>query len=289
VSPGQTEKSMSTTASSTIRSSTTPRIPQQRRPVADAQPVDDNPVVDSPAEDSTVALVSVRPRRTLTRGLTLVAPTLAALATLGTVPAAEAAPAASAAQVSVAQPAVVRGCGAFAGAKTLGYYYADASVRVYACGIRPSFDGARNGSGPVVRPYAGSLTYYRGYQCIELVARYLKARFNADPGKANGAQAVDRYAAAYPARFVKIANGTRNKAPRKGDVLSLSTNRSFSDVGHTGVVISSSVNAAGNGWVRAIEQNWGGTGGTSGFHTYPVRSWRVVYTGMPHIKWLRSR
>ncbi len=190
---------------------------------------------------------------------------------------------------SVASTPVVPGCGAYAGARALGYYYADSFVRVHPCGQRPSWDGARTGGGPVVRPYAGSSTYYLGYQCIELVARYLKARFNAAPGKANGAQAVDRYAAAYPTKFVKIANGTRNRAPRKGDVLSLSANRYFNDVGHTGIVISAAVNTAGNGTIRAIEQNWGGSGGTSGYHNYTVRNWRVTFAGLPHIKWLRSR
>jgi hypothetical protein len=184
---------------------------------------------------------------------------------------------------------VVRGCTAFAGARRLGHYYADARVRVYPCGWRPSWDGARTGSGPVVRPFAGSTIYYRGYQCIELVARYLKARFNADPGVANGAQAVDRYASAYPARFVRIANGTRWRAPRKGDVLSLSRARNFSGVGHTGIVSWSRVSSAGNGTIGAIEENWGGTGGSTGYHNYSVRSWRVVNAGLPYIKWLHAR
>jgi hypothetical protein len=184
---------------------------------------------------------------------------------------------------------VVSGCTAYAGAKALGTYYSDAYVRVYACGRRPSFDGAKNSSGPVVEPFVGSRIYYSGYQCIELVARYLKLRFGADPGVANGAQAVDRYAAAYPTKFVKIANGTKGKAPRKGDVLSLSANARFSDVGHTGVVLSSTVGPAGNGTMRTMEQNWGGAGGTSGYHTYVVKCWRVVYAGLPYIKWLRAR
>ena len=216
--------------------------------------------------------MSVTARRTPVVVLALL---LALMAVLGSAPKADAA----------AAPA----CTAFKGAKTLGYYYSDAYVRINTCGLRPSFDGARDGGGPVVRPYAGSPTYYRGYQCIELVARYLKARYNAEPGKANGAQAVDRYASVYPAKFVKIANGTRNKAPRKGDVLSLSANRYFNDVGHTGIVISSSVNSAGNGTIRAIEQNWGGTGGTRGYHNYTVKTWAVSFSGLPYIKWLRSR
>ena len=209
------------------------------------------------------------------------------LAVLGTLLAGPSAQAAATA-VSVS-PVVVRGCSSVAGAKTLGYYYADAHVRVYACGARPSWDGARNDSGPVVRPYAGSSTYYRGYQCIELVARYLKARYGADAGRANGAQAVDRYVAAYPSRFFAVANGTKRMAPRKGDVLSLSTNRRFNDVGHTGIVISSKVSSAGNGTVVAVEQNWGGAGGIRGYHSYRVQGWRVQFTQMPYIKWLRAR
>ena len=207
------------------------------------------------------------------------------LALLGTL---LAGPPAQAASVKAA-PVVVRGCTAVNGAKTLGYYYADAYVRVYACGARPAFDGARNDSGPVVRPYAGSMTYYRGYQCIELVARYLKARYGAGAGRANGAQAVDRYVAAYPAKFLKIANGTRRMAPRKGDVLSLSTNARFNDVGHTGIVISAKIGPTGNGSVLALEQNWGGAGGTRGYHSYRVKSWRVQYAPMPYVKWLRAR
>jgi hypothetical protein len=196
---------------------------------------------------------------------------------------------ASVPSASASSALVVRGCNAYSGAKTLGTTYTDAFVKIYACGVRPSFDGAKKGTGPVVLPFAGSTTYYRGYQCIELVARYLQARFGALPGVANGAQAVDRYAAAYPATFVKISNGTKGKAPRKGDVLSLSANARFDDVGHTGVVISSSVSSAGNGTMRVMEENWGGSGGTAGYHNYAVKNWRVVYAGLPYIKWLRAR
>lgn len=180
-------------------------------------------------------------------------------------------------------------CQDFVGARSLGSSYRDSRVRIYACGARPSFDGARTGGGPVVLPFAESTTYYLGYQCIELVARYLQARFGAGPGRANGAQAVDRYAEAYPATFWRIANGTRHRAPRRGDVLSLSASRRFNDVGHTGIVLSSWVGRAGNGTIRALEQNWGGPGGTRGLHTYTVRRWRVRFSALPHIKWLRAR
>jgi hypothetical protein len=214
---------------------------------------------------------------------------LAVLGALLTGPAAQATPQVTVKVAAKVAPVVVRGCSSFGGAKALGYYYADAHVRVYACGARPAWDGARTDSGPVVRPYAGSQIYYRGYQCIELVARYLEARFGADAGVANGAQAVDRYVRMYPSKFLKIANGTKRLAPRKGDVLSLSRTRTFSDVGHTGIVISSAVNSAGNGSVLAVEQNWGGAGGSHGYHRYRVKRWRVQNAGMPYIKWLRAR
>lgn len=212
------------------------------------------------------------------RLLTALALTLSVLTVLGAMPAAQA-----------ATTVRVSACSASGGAKALGYYYADAYVRVYACGERPSFDGAKTGGGAKVLPYVGSSVYYLGYQCIELVARFLKLRFNAEPGVANGAQAVDRYVAAYPTKFLKIANGTFAKAPVKGDVLSLSATSRFNDVGHTGVVISSKVDSSGNGTVRTIEENWGGAGGTSGYHNYAVKNWRVQFAGLPYIKWLRAR
>lgn len=188
-----------------------------------------------------------------------------------------------------AAPATVSGCSAYAGARSLGTAYSDSRVKILTCGSRPSFDGARKGSGPVVLPFAGSRVYYRGYQCIELIARYLQARFKAAAGTANGAQAVDRYAAAYPAKFRKIANGTRKSAPRVGDVLSLSTNKRFNDVGHTGIVTRARIGKHGNGTIRAAEQNYGGTTGARGYHDYTVKKWRVVFKAMPHVKWLRAR
>lgn len=231
----------------------------------------------------------MRPTTTHRRArVALWAPVFAVLAAV-LVPAPIASAGTAASSAKSGTTVVVAGCSGYSGAKALGSSYSDAYVRVYACGARPSWDGLRTGSGPVVLPFAGSTVYYRGYQCIELVARYLKARYGANPGMANGAQAVDRYVAAYPTKFVKIANGTKAKSPRKGDVLSLSANKAFNDVGHAGIVISSAVNSVGNGTMRAVEQNWGGTGGASGYHTYTVKSWRVIYAGLPYIKWLRSR
>src|ERR1700712_614050 len=103
------------------------------------------------------------PRRT---SLTLCLALLVALLTgLVATPIAGATTAATGARASTA--VVVSGCSAYAGAKALGTSYSDAHVRVYACGRRPNFDGARNGSGPVVRPFAGSNIYYSGYPGIQ--------------------------------------------------------------------------------------------------------------------------
>ena len=94
-------------------------------------------------------------------------------------------------------PVVVRGCTAFAGAKALGYYYADAYVRVYACGARPRGTGEGRH-----RPRRAPLR-----RVDDLLPRLPVHRaggplpegpLHADAGHANGAQAVDRYAGRTP-------------------------------------------------------------------------------------------
>jgi len=177
-------------------------------------------------------------------------------------------------------------CNAFTGAKTLGTYTIS-GIKLPVCGPRPDFDKPAHYN--PVRPYPGAPTTNPGYQCAELSARWLWYRYKVASVRANGAQIVDNYAKAYATKFTKISNGTKNKAPRAGDVLSLSAKSNFSDYGHTGVVISSSVNAKGNGIVTTAEENWGGTGGTAGKHVYSVKAWKVQYAALPYIKWLRAK
>jgi len=101
----------------------------------------------------------------------------------------------------------------------------------------------------------------------------------------NGDQIVDHYAARYPSMFAAIANGTVNRAPQQGDVLSLSDMSSFhtGSGGHTAVVQSSSVDANGNGQLSVEEEN----AAANGHDTVSVRNWVVqpLYR-FSYIKWL---
>jgi hypothetical protein len=187
--------------------------------------------------------------------------------------------------VGVVNP-VAGACNGFKGAKTLGTYTI-AGYRLPVCGPRPDWDvPSRTES---VRPYKGAPTSNPGYQCAELPARWLWYRYKVASVKANGAQVVDAYASRYAAKFTKVANGTAHRAPVAGDVLSLSGNARFSDFGHTGVVVSSTVSSAGNGSITVAEQNWGGAGGSVGKHIYQVKAWKVVYAGLPYVKWLHAK
>ena len=126
-------------------------------------------------------------------------------------------------------------------------------LTVPACGPIPNDGGATT----PVYPYPGAL-WTPGYQCVEFSERYLYYRYGATIGiSTNGDQVAAHYAAAYPSRFMVIRNGTVNRAPVDGDVLSMSTVAGFDSPagGHTAVVQSSSVNAAGTGTVTIVEQN----------------------------------
>ena len=90
------------------------------------------------------------------------------------------------------------------------------------------------------------------------------------------------YAAAYPALFTIVRNGTPHRAPVPGDVLSMSTVPGFDSAagGHTAVVQSSSVDAAGNGTVTIVEEN----AVPSGVQVLAVRDWSVTYDGFPYLE-----
>lgn len=181
---------------------------------------------------------------------------------------------------------VAGACNAFATAKTMGTYLV-AGWLLPVCGPRPDFDTTVSGRTTAVYPYKSAPTYHPGYQCAELSARWLHHRYKVASIVANGAQVVDLYASTYSSTFTKVANGTANKAPRAGDVISFSTRSSFSDVGHVGVVISSSVNSSGNGSIVVAEQNNGGS--ANGKVTYVVTSWKVKAPNFAYVKWLTPR
>ena len=155
-------------------------------------------------------------------------------------------------------------------------------LTVPVCGPIP------NDGGPTtpVRPYPGAL-WTPGYQCVDFSERYLYYRYGVTMGiPTNGDQVAAHYAVAYPALFAIVRNGTPGRAPVPGDVLSLSTVPGFDSAagGHTAVVQSSSVNAAGNGAVTIVEEN----AVPSGIQVLPVSDWRVTYDGFPYVEWLTT-
>lgn len=177
-------------------------------------------------------------------------------------------------------------CNAFTGATTLGTFNV-AGYKLPVCGPRPDWDGTK-WAAYSVRPYSGAPTWHPGYQCAELSARWLYHRYGVASISANGAQVVDRYATTYSTKFSKIGNGTANRAPRPGDVISFSSRSTFSDFGHVGVVVNASVSASGNGYIEVAEQNYGGNNG--GLHKYTVTAWKVQgQNGLIYIKWLTPK
>jgi hypothetical protein len=155
-------------------------------------------------------------------------------------------------------------------------------LTVPACGPIPNDGGLTN----PVYPYPGAL-WTPGYQCVEFSERYLYYRYGVTMSSStNGDQVAAHYAAAYPALFMIVRNGTPHRAPVPGDVLSMSTLPSFNSVagGHTVVVQSSSVNAAGDGTLTVVEEN----AVASGIQVLPVTDWSVTYNGFPYLEWLTT-
>ncbi|MGD0705417.1 MAG: Ig domain-containing protein [Trebonia sp.] len=155
-------------------------------------------------------------------------------------------------------------------------------LTVPACGPIPNDGGPKT----PVYPYPGAL-WTPGYQCVEFSERYLYYRYGVTIGvPTNGDQVAAHYAAAYPALFMIVKNGTPHRAPVAGDVLSLSTVPGFDSAagGHTAVVQSGSVNAAGNGSVTIVEEN----AVPGGIQVLPVSNWYVTYDGFPYLEWLTT-
>ena len=155
-------------------------------------------------------------------------------------------------------------------------------LTVPACGPIPNDGGPKT----PVSPYPGALRT-PGYQCVEFSQRYLYYRYGVTMGiPTNGDQVAAHYAAAYPTLFTIVKSGTPHRAPVPGDVLSMSTVPGFDSAagGHTAVVQSSSVDAAGNGSVTIVEEN----AVPSGVQVLPVSDWAVTYHGFPYMEWLTT-
>jgi hypothetical protein len=155
-------------------------------------------------------------------------------------------------------------------------------LTVPACGPIPNDGGPKT----PISPYPGALRT-PGYQCVEFSERYLYYRYGVTIGiSTNGDQVAAHYAAAYPALFMIVKNGTPRRAPVAGDVLSISEVPGFhaASGGHTAVVQSSSVNAAGNGSLTVVEEN----AVPSGIQVLPVSNWSLTYHGFPYVEWLTT-
>jgi len=141
------------------------------------------------------------------------------------------------------------------------------------------------GSTPIYLPNGGGPT--PGFQCVELTERYFWVAKGWNPiNSTNGAQVVKNYAAAHG--LPVIANGTSGQAPMVGDVLSFSSNPSFSDTGHAAVVTAASVNRSGNGSITMVGENQ--SNGTASSVTLGVSAWsvnpRTWDSALPYVDWL---
>src|ERR1700733_11812633 len=180
-------------------------------------------------------------------------------------------------------------CGAFPGARQLPgadgvapAAWSGGGLVVPACGPAPG-DGT---TAAPVYPYPDAL-WTAGDQCVEFSERYLYERYGVIMDIAtDGDQVAAHYAAGYPGLFMVIRNGTPHRAPAAGDVLSLSAAPGFDSAsgGHTAVVQSSSVSAAGNGTVTVIEENADAAGVT----VLQVSDWTVRYPGFAFVEWLTT-
>lgn len=134
-----------------------------------------------------------------------------------------------------------------------------------ACGPRPFADNAPD---VLVRFFPGAWGELE-WECVELSMRFLYLAYGIHPYEANGNTVVWHYSsAADGGSLQKVGNGTLNAAPQPGDVLSYDGS---STVGHTSVVMSSSVDGAGDGTITVIEQNSNPSGST----TMNVAGWHV--------------
>jgi hypothetical protein len=147
-----------------------------------------------------------------------------------------------------------------------------------ACGPRPYADGAPD---VVVHFYPYSWGVLE-WECVELSMRYLYLAYGVRPYQANGNTVVWHYSSsADGGTLQKIANGTANSPPQAGDVLSYN---GTSSVGHTSVVISSTVDLNGNGTVAVIEQN----NTPNGTSTMNVANWYVLGNSGSVSGWLHN-
>jgi hypothetical protein len=116
------------------------------------------------------------------------------------------------------------------------------------------------------------------WQCAELSKRYLYLAFGIPPFSANGKDIVNN--CPENSRLEKVTNGTPNKGPIAGDVISYNGTDAY---GHTSVVSSSNIDSSGNGVITVVEQN----SSANGIKSLPVSNW-VVQSGSGVSGWLHQ-
>ena len=144
-----------------------------------------------------------------------------------------------------------------------------------ACGPRHAFN-----EGPDVGVYFfpgawGALEW----ECVELSMRFMYLAYGIKPYGGNGNQVVQNYRGTF---MEIVTNGTPGRFPVPGDILSYCSTCS---VGHTSVVMASSVNSSGTGSITVIEQN----NTAKGQSTLAVTAWRVSGNVGSVIGWLHPR
>jgi hypothetical protein len=147
----------------------------------------------------------------------------------------------------------------FAGSYPLGASYRG----VKACGPRSTWHLVR---------FAPDLFGEYEWQCVELAMRYLYLAFGIVPYGANGKDVVWNYSGT---RLQKIVNGTPNKGPSPGDVVSYANP---SSVGHTAIVSAANIDASGDGSITIVEQNYYDAGGA---RTQQVLNWVIQSSDAP--------
>ncbi|NLF01759.1 MAG: PKD domain-containing protein [Anaerolineales bacterium] len=137
-----------------------------------------------------------------------------------------------------------------------------------ACGPRPAAD---RGAQVWVQFFPGARAQIE-WQCPEISKRFMWLAYGIKPYQSDGSEVVWNCSPTNNGCWLeKVANGTVGRAPQPGDVLSYGSTSTW---GHTSVVMASSVNAAGDGTIRVIEQN----SSADGDSVLTVNDWVVLGT-----------
>ena len=232
--------------------------------------------------------MSIRKQRLSFRSFIVAAISLSALSVMATETLASVSPALAGASVLPTSATDPNFChdygqsvgGSFAGVDACNGAAATTNVNIY-------FQGS---NGSVVRSDSD------GFQCVELVTRYLYAVKGWGVLEQNGANVVSNYGSTYG--VTPIVNGA-GAAPQVGDVISFSVEPNFTDgggayPGHVAIVVATSATS-----ITILSENFNGAAGTtvlglSGSTVEPNKNWPGFETydsggqlvPTPYVEWL---